>query len=114
MSPDPAVESGLLAMVDGVYIVLKHAKRYDTPRALWTAVLVAAVRHRSRMSCSVRIRLLPAPPSVQPVWLTPRLKPGFCLSHIAVGLNLATRRCYFAATDVPRNVEARQLCPMMT
>ena len=38
VSPDPAVESGLLAMVDGVYIVLKHAKRYDTPRALWTAL----------------------------------------------------------------------------
>ena len=36
VSPDPAVESGLLAMVDGVYIVLvlEHAKRYDTPRAL--------------------------------------------------------------------------------
>ena len=37
VSPDPAVESGLLAMVDGVYIVLEHAKRYDTLRALWTA-----------------------------------------------------------------------------
>ena len=46
VSPDPAVESGLLAMVDGVYIVRKHAKRYDTPRALWTAVLVAAVTSR--------------------------------------------------------------------
>ena len=43
VSPDPAVESGLLAMVDGLYIVLEHAKRYDTLRALWTAVLVAAV-----------------------------------------------------------------------
>ena len=32
VSPDPAVpvESGLLAMVDGVYIALEHAKRYDT------------------------------------------------------------------------------------
>ena len=49
VSPGPAVKSGLLAMVlmvDGVYIVLKHAKRYDTPRALWTAVLVAAVTSR--------------------------------------------------------------------
>ena len=46
VSPDPAVKSGLVAMVDGVYIVLKHAKRYDTPRALWTAVLVAAVTSR--------------------------------------------------------------------
>ena len=46
VSPDPAFESGLLAMVDGVYIVLKHAKRYDTPRALWTAVVVAAVTSR--------------------------------------------------------------------
>ena len=43
VSPDPAVESGLLAvesgllaMVDGVYIVLEHAKRYDTLRALRT------------------------------------------------------------------------------
>ena len=50
VSPDPAVESGLLAMVDGVYIVLKHAKRYDTPRALWTAVLVAAV---TALACRV-------------------------------------------------------------
>ena len=46
VSPDPAVESGLLAMVDGLYIVLEHAKRYDTLRALWTAVLVAAVTSR--------------------------------------------------------------------
>ena len=38
VSPDPAVESRLLAMVDGVYVVLEHAKRYDTPRALWTAL----------------------------------------------------------------------------
>ena len=42
VSPDPAVESGLLAMVDGVYIVLEHAELSDPPRALWTAVLVAA------------------------------------------------------------------------
>ena len=34
VSPDPPVESGLLAMVDGLYIVLEHAKRYDTRRAL--------------------------------------------------------------------------------
>ena len=33
VSPDRAVESGFLAMVDGVHIVLKHAKRYDTPRS---------------------------------------------------------------------------------
>ena len=43
VSPDPPVESGLLAMVDGLYIVLEHAKRYDTLRARWTAILVAAV-----------------------------------------------------------------------
>ena len=29
-----------------VNIVLEHAKRYGTPRALWTAVLVAAVTSR--------------------------------------------------------------------
>ena len=43
VSPDPPVESGLLAMVDGLYIVLEHAKRYDTPRALWASMLVAAL-----------------------------------------------------------------------
>ena len=41
--PDPAAASGLLAMADGVSIVLEHTKRSDTQRALWTAVLVAAV-----------------------------------------------------------------------
>ena len=34
VSPVPAAESRRLAMVDGVSIVLDHAKRYDTPRAL--------------------------------------------------------------------------------
>ena len=29
VSPDPAAESGLLAMVDGVYIVLKHLELSD-------------------------------------------------------------------------------------
>ena len=43
MSPVPAAESRRLAMVDGVSIVLDHAKRYDTPRALWASVLVAAL-----------------------------------------------------------------------
>ena len=41
--PNPAA-AGLLAMVDGVYI--EHAELsdpVDPPRALWTAVLVAAV-----------------------------------------------------------------------
>ena len=46
MRPNPAAASGLLAMTDGVNIVLEHAKRYGTPRALWTAVLVAAVTSR--------------------------------------------------------------------
>ena len=32
LSPVPAAESRRLAMVDGVSIVLDHAKRYDTPR----------------------------------------------------------------------------------
>ena len=41
--PNPAAASGLLARTDGVNIVLEHAKRYGTPRALWTAVLIAAV-----------------------------------------------------------------------
>ena len=41
--PVPAAESRRLAMVDGVSIVLDHAKRYDTPRALWASVLVAAL-----------------------------------------------------------------------
>ena len=44
--PDPAAASRLLAMADGACIVLEHAKRYNTPRALWTAVLVAAVTSR--------------------------------------------------------------------
>ena len=45
VSPVPAAESRRLAMVDGVSIVLDHAKRYeyDTPRALWASVLVAAL-----------------------------------------------------------------------
>ena len=46
MRLDPAAASQLLAMVDGVSVVIEHAKRYDTPRALWTAVLVAAVTSR--------------------------------------------------------------------
>ena len=48
--PNPAAASGLLAIADGVNIVLEHAKRYGTPespRALWTAVLVAAVTSRN-------------------------------------------------------------------
>ena len=46
--PNPAAASGLLARADVrvVFIVLEHAKRYGTPRALWTAVLVAAVTSR--------------------------------------------------------------------
>ena len=44
VSPVPAAESRRLAMVDGVSIVLDHVKRYDTPRALWASVLVAALR----------------------------------------------------------------------
>ena len=43
VSPVPAAESRRLAMVDGVSIVLDHVKRYDTPRALWASVLVAAL-----------------------------------------------------------------------
>ena len=43
VSPVPAAESRRLAMVDEVSIVLDHAKRYDTPRALWASVLVAAL-----------------------------------------------------------------------
>ena len=43
VSPVPAAESRRLAMVDGVSIVLDHAKRYDTPRALWASMLVAAL-----------------------------------------------------------------------
>ena len=39
----PAAESRRLAMVDGVSIVLDHAKCYDTPRALWASMLVAAL-----------------------------------------------------------------------
>ena len=46
MRLDPAAASRLLAMVDGVSVVLEHAKRFDTSRALWTAVLVAAVTSR--------------------------------------------------------------------
>ena len=41
--PVPAAESRRLAMVDGVSILLDHAKRYDTPRALWASALVAAL-----------------------------------------------------------------------
>ena len=41
--PTPAAESRRLAMVDGVSMVLDHAKRYDTPRALWSSVMVAAL-----------------------------------------------------------------------
>ena len=41
--PNPAAASGLLAMADEVSIVLDHAKRYDTPCALWASVLVAAL-----------------------------------------------------------------------
>ena len=43
VSPVPAAESRRLAMVDGVSIVLDHAKRYDTPCALWASMLVAAL-----------------------------------------------------------------------
>ena len=43
VSPVPAAESRRLAMIDGISIVLDHAKRYDTPRALWASVLVAAL-----------------------------------------------------------------------
>ena len=44
MRPVPAAESRHLAMVDeldGVSIVIDHAKRYDTPRALclWASVV---------------------------------------------------------------------------
>ena len=48
VSPDPAVKSGLVAMVDGVYIVLKHAKRYDTPRALWAVHSAGRCSHLSQ------------------------------------------------------------------
>ena len=43
VSPVPAAKSRRLAMVGGVSIVLDHAKRYDTPRALWASMLVAAL-----------------------------------------------------------------------
>ena len=43
MRPDPATESGLLAIVDGVYIILEHTELSDPRHTLWTAVLVAAV-----------------------------------------------------------------------
>lgn len=43
VSPVPAAESRHLAIVGGVSIVLDHAKRYDTPRALWASMLVAAL-----------------------------------------------------------------------
>ena len=55
VSPVPAAESRRLAMVDGVSIVLDHAKRYDTPRALWASMLVAAVtsrKARDRFTCT--------------------------------------------------------------
>ena len=44
--PDPAAASRLLAMADGVSIVLDYAERSATPRALWAAVLVTAVTSR--------------------------------------------------------------------
>ena len=54
--PNPAAAaSALLAMADGVSIVLEHTKRSDTQRALWTAVLVAAVtsrKARDRFTCT--------------------------------------------------------------
>ena len=44
--PNPAAASGLLAMADGISIVLEHTKQSDTQGALWTAVLVAAITSR--------------------------------------------------------------------
>ena len=46
MRPDSAAASRLLAMADGVSIVLDYAERSVTPRALWAAVLVTAVSSR--------------------------------------------------------------------
>ena len=46
LRPDPAAASGLLARADELSIVIAHAKRSDTCRALWTAVLVPAVTSR--------------------------------------------------------------------
>ena len=37
VSPVPAAESRRLAMVDELSIVLDHAKRYNTPRALYAS-----------------------------------------------------------------------------
>ena len=47
VSPDPAVESGLLAMVDGVYIVLEHAianKGCDSKKRLFRTAATAKTR----------------------------------------------------------------------
>ena len=46
MRPDSAAASRLLAMTDGISIVLDYAERSVTPRALWAAVLVTAVSSR--------------------------------------------------------------------
>ena len=50
----------VLAMADGVSIVIEHTKRSDTQRALWTAVLVAAVTSRKARETGLRAPMTPS------------------------------------------------------